>query len=85
MPTVERVGLPMTVALKGTRKVAVLSWDVNVVKGAQATIEAADEEKRTVKNDGESNLFFPTNFSGSVKVTVRGSHSGEESGEIQVP
>jgi len=74
----------MTVELKGLRKVAVIGWDTEVVKGSHASMQVAGEEKRNVDNDGESNLFFPLGFVGEVEVTVAGSHSGEESGTISV-
>lgn len=74
----------MTVELKDLRKVAVIGWDTDVVKGMHASLQAGDEEKRNVDNDGESNLFFPLGFVGEVEVTVAGSHGGEESGTISV-
>lgn len=74
----------MTVELKGTRKVAVISWDTSLVTGNQASIQLEGQEKRTVDNDGETNLFFPTDYSGSANVVVQGSHSGEDSGTIEI-
>ncbi len=73
----------MTVELIDTRKVAVITWSGDI-KGAQASIEAAGQEKRNVTNDGETNLFFPLDFAGDVEVTVRGSHGGVDSGVISV-
>jgi predicted RNA binding protein YcfA (HicA-like mRNA interferase family) len=74
----------MTVELKSTRKVAVVGWDTEVVKGSHASMQVEGEEKRNVDNDGESNLFFPLEFSGHVDVTIAGSHSGEETGTITI-
>jgi hypothetical protein len=74
----------MTVELVEIRKVAVFSWDTTIVQGDQASIEAEDEEKRVVKNDGQSNVFFPQTFTGDVEITVKGSHDGEDSGTISV-
>jgi hypothetical protein len=74
----------MTVTLKDVRKVAVIGWDTDVVKGTNASLQAGDEEKRNVVNDGESNLFVPLEFAGSVQVTVRGSDEGEDAGTIEV-
>ena len=74
----------MTVELKHTRKVCVITWDTGVVQGEQASIQAGGMERRTVKNDGESNVFFPMDHQGSVEVTVRGSESGEDTGTIEV-
>lgn len=74
----------MPVHLKSVRKVAVVGWDINVVKGTHASMQAEGEEKRNVDNDGESNLFFPADFSGSVEVTIAGSKSGEEKGTIEI-
>jgi hypothetical protein len=74
----------MTVELKSIRKVAVVGWDTAVVKGSDASMQVAGEEKRTVRNDGESNLFFPADYTGQVEVIVAGSKSGEDSGTISV-
>lgn len=74
----------MAVTLKELRKVAVIAWNTEAVKGRQASIQVKDEEKRTVDNDGESNLFFPMGFIGEVHVTVEGSKSGMERGTISV-
>jgi hypothetical protein len=86
----------MALHLKEIRKVAVLGWDIegddgddndgeNVIKGSSASMQVDDEEKRTVKNDGESNLFFPQDFTGDVRVVVEGSKSGRDSGVIHIP
>ena len=75
----------MAVELKTVRKVAVISWDTEVVLGNDAAIHVGDQEKRNVDNDGESNLFFPMDFEGDVEVTVVGSSSGEDTGTISVP
>jgi hypothetical protein len=75
----------MTVELKDTRKVAVIGWDREVVRGSTASLQVEGEEKRNVTNDGESNLFFPMDFTGTVQVTVSGSHSGEETGTLSIP
>ena len=74
----------MTLEIKDVRKVVVIGWDTAIVKGAQASIEAEGEEKRTVKNDGESNIFFPFDFEGEVTVTVSGSHSGAETAALDI-
>jgi hypothetical protein len=74
----------MTVELKSVRKVAVVGWDTKLVEGTEASMQVAGEEKRNVKNDGESNLFFPADYTGQVEVVVSGSKSGEDSGTISV-
>lgn len=74
----------MTVHLKSTRKVAVIGWDTSQVTGKTVSLQAKGQEKRTVDNDGESNLFFPMDFTGAVEVTVQGSKSGSETGTIHV-
>lgn len=73
----------MAVELVDIRKVAVFSWGEDI-KGANASLQVDDEEKRTVKNDHESNLFFPLDHSGYVTVTVKGSSSGEETGTLNI-
>ncbi len=77
-------GARMAVELVGIRKVAVISWDASVIHGENVSLQVGDEEKRTVKNDGESNLFFPADYTGDVTVVVRGSSEGEEIGTISV-
>lgn len=80
----------MTIVLKEIRKVAVVGWNTEgegdtVIKGAEASLQIEGEgEVRTVSNDGESNLFFPLDFTGSVSVTVKGSASGEETGALSI-
>jgi hypothetical protein len=75
----------MTVTLAGIRKVAVIKWDTNVVVGESASLQVEGQgEKRNVDNDGESNLFFPLTFKGSVDIVVRGSSAGEDRGTIEV-
>ena len=75
------------VSIKDIRKVVVIAWDTegaDGVQGTTASLNVEGQEKRTVKNDGESNLFFPSDFSGAVKVSVRGSHAGTDKGTIEV-
>lgn len=74
----------MTVELKHTRKVVVIGWDLDAVKGTSASIQVADEEKRNTGNDGRANLYFPSGFTGEVAITVAGSKSGTDSGTISV-
>ena len=79
----------MTIVLKGIRKVAAIGWTTEgdgdwVIKGDTASLQAGGEEKRTVQNDGESNLFFPMDYEGDVEITVRGSKSGEETGTVSI-
>ena len=74
----------MTVELKATRKVVVIGWDTEQVKGSSASIQVEDEEKRTAANDGSANLYFPRTFTGSVEVTVVGSKEGTDEGTISV-
>ena len=80
----------MTVHLKDIRKTAVIGWDTNIVKGKTVSIQAGSgniediEEKRNVANDGEANLYYPLDYSGSTDVIVRGSNSGEDKGTIHV-
>ena len=74
----------MTVELKHARKVVVIGWDTEAVKGASASIQVGDEEKRTAGNDGSANLYFPARFTGTIDVTVVGSKEGEDTGTIEV-
>jgi hypothetical protein len=74
----------MTVELKHSRKVVVIGWDTELVKGASASIQVAGEEKRNTGNDGSANLYFPTGFKGEVEITVAGSREGEDTGTISV-
>ena len=74
----------MAVELIHTRKVCVITWDTDAVKGSHASIQAEDEEKRNVDNTGTTNVFFPMDYQGSVDITVVGSKSGSDSGTIEV-
>jgi len=79
----------VTLSILNTRKVVVVGWTTEgdgdeVIKGSEATLEVDGEEKRTIKNNGEGDLFFPNNFAGSINVTVRGSHSGEDTASLAI-
>jgi hypothetical protein len=74
----------MAVTAGTQRKVVEVLWDNTVVLGSHASMQINDEEKRNVDNDGKANLTFPNSFTGSVKVTVKGSRTGEETGDIEV-
>jgi hypothetical protein len=74
----------MTVELVHTRKVCVITWDTETVKGSHASIQAGGEEKRNVENNGETNVFFPMSFQGPCEITVAGSKAGEDAGTIEV-
>ena len=74
----------MTVELKHTRKVVVIGWDDEQVKGTHVSLQVAGEEKRNTENDGAANIYFPARFSGDVDITVTGSKSGSDSGTISV-
>lgn len=59
------------------------------IVGAEASIsvtqhDGVEQEVRTVKNDGEANLFFPLDYSGPVTVTIKGSHSGEDTATLSI-
>lgn len=74
----------MTVELRHTRKVCVISWDDEKVKGTHVSLQIAGEEKRNTENDGAANIYFPARFTGDVDITVTGSKSGEDQGTITV-
>src|SRR4029077_14597265 len=74
----------MAVTIKSTRKVVVIGWDLDTVHGPHASIQVEGEEKRNTENDGAANLYFPTNFTGDVEITVAGSKEGTDSGTIKV-
>ena len=74
----------MTVELVHTRKVCVVSWDTDVVKGTHASVQAEGEEKRNVDNTGQTNVFFPADYEGECTLTIKGSKSGEDTGTFQV-
>jgi hypothetical protein len=74
----------MAVTLKHTRKVVVVGWDTDLVKGSHASIQIKGEEKRNVNNDGTANLYFPASFAGDIDVTVVGSKEGKDTGTITV-
>jgi hypothetical protein len=74
----------MTVVVNDVRKVVVIGWDLDIVKGTNASIQANEVEKLNVVNDGAANIYFPLDYTGQVEVVVRGSKSGEDSGTIEV-
>ena len=79
----------MGLTVKDQRKVVVVGWDTEgegdtVIKGSHASMQVAGEEKRNVDNDGEANLYFPSEFEGEVDVTIKGSVSGEDTATLVV-
>lgn len=90
----------MTITLNSVHKAAVLQWhqfnssnedgaSAWTIAGEEASIsvklhDGTEQEKRVVKNDGETNLFFPLDYSGDVEVTITGSHSGEDTAKLQI-
>jgi hypothetical protein len=74
----------MTVVAKDVRKVVVLGWDTDVVKGKTASIQADGKELRVVPNTGESNVFYPLDWTGSTDFTIEGSKGGSDTGTVDV-
>lgn len=76
----------MALTLKDVRKVAVVGYDPDVIRGSQVSLQVAGEEKRTVSRNEkhEGNLFFPLDFHGEVEVTAEGSKSGSEKGKVSL-
>lgn len=79
----------MTLVIKSTRKVVVLGWHVGDIQGSHASIAATghdgvEREIRNTENDGEANIYFPADYTGEVKVTVKGSKSGEDTATLHV-
>lgn len=74
----------MTIHVVSQRKVVEVGWDTSVVLGDDVSVEVSGQEKRDVPNDGTVDLFFPTGYTGTVEVTVLGSHEGSENGSIDV-
>jgi hypothetical protein len=74
----------MALAIDSIRKVVNITWGTDVT-GQDVTIEAEGQAKKVVKNTpAGGDLFFPTDFTGTVNVTVRGSTDGEETAALEV-
>ena len=77
------------VTVKSVRKVVVLGWDTSVVKGTHVSISAkghdgVERELRNTENDGAANIYFPSDYSGSVDVVLRGSKGGVAESTVSV-
>jgi hypothetical protein len=78
------------VSLEHVRKVVVVGYDTNVVKGTHATVFAAKPdgdqviEKKEIANHGHATLAFPHDYSGECYVEIHGSREGEDTGTISV-
>lgn len=72
------------------RKVVELDWRDDDVKGLRASISVLDQgseeevEIRNVENDGLAVVTFPSSFSGTAEVKVRGSKGGDASCTVTV-
>jgi hypothetical protein len=74
----------MTVVVKDIRKVVVLGWDTDVVKGKTASIQADGKELRVVPNKGKANVFYPLDYTGTTSFTVQGSKGGTDTGTVKI-
>jgi hypothetical protein len=74
----------MTLTLESVRKVAVIGF---TVEGTDVELEVEGQEKRIVPNHGSADLFFPTDFTGTVTVTAQGTKpdSAADTGTISIP
>jgi hypothetical protein len=71
------------------RKAVLVEWDVTVVKGQTASIQAAHgtddfAEKRSVPNHGGVVVTYGESFTGDSSIKVVGSHGGEDEGVATV-
>ena len=73
----------MTVVNKGQRKEVTIGF---TVEGEEAEVQAEGETKKTVKNTGEADVFYPADFTGASTITVQGSKPGSapDTGTITV-
>jgi hypothetical protein len=74
----------MTVVAQDVRKVVVLGWDTEIVKGKTASIQADGKELRVVPNRGSANVFYPLDFTGSTDFIVQGSKGGTDTGTVEI-
>jgi hypothetical protein len=74
----------MTVVVRDVRKVVVIEWDLDLVVGKTASVQADGKELRVVPNRGYTNVFYPLDWTGSTDFTIRGSSRGEDTGTIEV-
>lgn len=78
----------MAVEINFDRKAVEVTWDTDVVLGDTVDIKTendGDVSGRTnVKNDGRATLTYPADFTGTTHVTVTGSDSGSDEGDIAV-
>lgn len=74
----------MTVTKLLQRKVVEITF--NNAVGDTVDIIAGDESKKTIPNTGKADLTFPEDFTGTVSVSVQGSHPGSpaDTGSISV-
>jgi hypothetical protein len=80
-PTIKETA--MTVVNKSQRKEVTIGF---TVEGDEAEVQAEGQTKKTVKNTGETDVFFPGDFTGTSTITVQGSKPGSaaDTGTITV-
>jgi hypothetical protein len=74
----------MAVEVRDVRKVVVIEWDLDIVEGKTASVQADGKELRVVPNRGYTNVFYPLDYTGSTDFEVHGSKAGVDSGTIEV-
>ncbi len=61
------------------RKVVVIDYSKEIVKGATISVEAGGLEKLSgLPNDGRVNVYYPADATGTYHGVVRGSKAGED-------
>lgn len=80
----------MTVAVSFDRKAVEITWNTDVVIGANARIIATNpadgdvSDRGEVVNDGRATITYPSDYHGVSDIAVSGSDSGEDTGTITV-
>lgn len=80
----------MSVEIDHVRKVVVIAYDTNVVKGTHASVQTTKPdgayaiERKQVPNHGHANLYFPLDYEGECYVEVHGSREGVDANTITV-
>lgn len=78
----------MAVAVSFDRKAVEITWDNVLVVGDTVDIKTESDDdvsgRTDVANDGRATLTFPYDYTGTTKVTVTGSESGADEGDITV-
>lgn len=71
-----------------TRKAVNITWDTEAVQGPHVNLRAENADdislRNDLTNDGYAVVTYPADYHGTSHITITGSESGSDEGDIEV-